>query len=111
MRPAQGGNNVESLANGGVSVCPAEKVLADQSRFDLSRGYIPVFLATALFAGGVSAAFEAGGWLETLQQERSAVLERLGKIEAKLDTFMGKAVFPQREKVSRHSNLPRSLAR
>jgi hypothetical protein len=79
-------------------MCPAEKVLASQSRFDLSRGYIPVFLATALFAGGVSAAFEAGGWLETLQQERSAVLERLGKIEVKLDNFMGKAGLQQRAK-------------
>ena len=62
--------------------------IANQSRFDLSRGYIPVLLAAALFAGGFGAAFRAGGWLETFQQGRSAVLARLDKIEFKLDNIM-----------------------
>jgi hypothetical protein len=89
MRLVRGGDSVESLANGGnVSFCPAEKTVTNQPRFDLSRGYIPVLLATALFAGGFSAAFRAGGWLETFKQERSAVLARLDKIEAKLDKFI-----------------------
>lgn len=80
---------MEPIANGGnVSLCLADKMISNQSRFDLSRGYIPVLLATALFAGGFGIAFRAGGWLETFKQERSAVLARLDKIEAKLDSIM-----------------------
>ena len=90
---------MESLVNGGsVTFCPAEKMTANQSRFDLSRGYIPVLLATALFAGGFGVAFRAGGWLETFKQERSAVLERLDKIEAKLDNFIDRAGLQQHAK-------------
>ena len=78
------------IANGDdVSLCPVDKLMANQSRFDLSRGYIPVLLATALFAGGFGIAFRAGGWLETFKEERSAVLARLDKIEAKLDNVIG----------------------
>jgi hypothetical protein len=81
---------VAPIPNGGdVSLCPVDKMMANQSRFDLSRGYIPVLLATALFAGGFGVAFRAGGWLETFKQERSAVLARLDKIEAKLDNIIG----------------------
>jgi hypothetical protein len=80
---------VEPIANGGdVSLCLAGKVISNQSRFDLSRGYIPVLLATAMLAVGFGIAFRAGGWLETFKQERSAVLARLDKIEAKLDSIM-----------------------
>jgi hypothetical protein len=90
---------VESLANGGgISFSPAEKAMPVQSRFDLSRGYIPVLVAAVLFAGGFGVAFRAGGWLETFKQERSAVLERLDKIEAKLDNFIGKAGLQQHVK-------------
>jgi hypothetical protein len=80
---------VEPIANGGDgSLCLAGKLSSNHSRFDLSRGYIPVLLATALFAGGFGIAFRAGGWLETFKQERSAVLARLDKIEVKLDNIM-----------------------
>ena len=83
---------MEPTANGGsLSFCPVDNVITGQSRFDLSRGYIPVLLATALFAGGFGLAFRAGGWLETFKQERSAVLARLDKIEAKLDNIINLA--------------------
>jgi hypothetical protein len=83
---------VEPIGNvRNVSICPAEKIITNQPRFDLSRGYIPVLLATTIFAGGFGVAFRAGSWLETFKQERSAVLERLDKIEAKLDSVIGKA--------------------
>jgi hypothetical protein len=99
MLLVQGGNNVDAILNGGnVSLCPADKIVANQQRFDLSRGYIPVLLATALFAGGVGVAFQAGGWLETFQQERSAVLGRLDKIETKLDNLIVRASLQQRAK-------------
>jgi copper oxidase (laccase) domain-containing protein len=89
MHPVEGGDSVDSIPNGGDSAfCPACGLIANQSRFDLSRGYIPVLLAAALFAGGLGAAFHAGGWLETFQQERSAVLARLDKIESKLDNLI-----------------------
>lgn len=71
-----------------VSLCLADKLGVDRSRLDLSRGYIPVLVAAALFAGGFGVAFSAGGWLETFKQERSAVLARLDKIEAKLDNIV-----------------------
>ncbi len=87
------------IPNGGnISLCPADKMIANQSRFDLSRGYIPVLLATALFAGGFGVAFRAGGWLETFKEERSAVLARLDKIEFKLDNVIGWAGSQQRAK-------------
>lgn len=80
---------MDPVPNGGnISLCPADKMIANQSRFDLSRGYIPVLLATALFAGGFGVAFRAGGWLETFKEERSAVLARLDKIESKLDNVI-----------------------
>jgi len=83
---------VAPVPNGGsAAFCPAGESIANQSRFDLSRGYIPVLLAAALFAGGFGAAFRVGGWLETFQQERSAVLSRLDKIEAKLDSLIVRA--------------------
>jgi len=88
---------VDPIPNGGnVSLCPADKMIASQSRFDLSRGYIPVLLATALFAGGFGIAFRVGGWLETFKQERSSVLNRLDRIEAKLDSVIAWAGSPQR---------------
>ncbi len=87
------------IPNGGnISLCPADKMIANQSRFDLSRGYIPVLLATALFAGGFGVAFRAGGWLETFKEERSAVLARLDKIEFKLDNVIGWAGSQHRAK-------------
>ncbi len=80
---------MDPVPNGGdVAFCPGGQSAPNQSRFDLSRGYIPVLLAAALFAAGLGAAFRAGGWLETFQQERSAVLARLDKIELKLDNLM-----------------------
>lgn len=82
---------------GNVSVCPAEKIIANQSRFDLTRGYIPVLLATALFAGGFGLAFRIGGWLETFKQERSSVLIRLDRIEAKLDSVIAQMVQAQQK--------------
>jgi hypothetical protein len=88
---------VEPIGNvGSVSICPAEKLVANQSRFDLTRGYIPVLLATSMFAGGIVISFRAGSWIETFKQERSAVLERLDKIEAKLDGVIGKISLHQR---------------
>ncbi len=88
---------MDPIPNGSnVSLCPADKMLANQSRFDLSRGYIPVLLATALFAGGFGIAFRAGGWLETFKQERSTVLNRLDRIEVKLDSVVAWAGSPQR---------------
>ena len=81
---------MDQIPNGGnVRLCPGGKMGANPSRFDLSRGYIPVLLATALLAGEFGVAFRAGGWLETFKQERSAVLARLDKIEAKLDNVIG----------------------
>lgn len=62
--------------------------MADQTRLDLSRGYIPVLLAIALFAGGFGVAFRVGGWMATFKEERSAVLTRLDTIEGKLDRIM-----------------------
>ncbi len=88
---------MDPISNGGnIALCPAGKTRANQSRFDLSRGYIPVLLATALLAGGFGIAFRAGGWLGTFEQERSAVLTRLDKIEAKLDSIIGWAGPQQR---------------
>jgi len=88
---------VDRIPNGStVSICPADKLIANQSRFDLSRGYIPVLLATALFAGGFGIAFRVGGWLETFKQERSTVLNRLDRIEAKLDSVAAWVGSPQR---------------
>ncbi len=88
---------MDPVPNGGdVAVCQAGESIAARSSFDLSRGYIPVLLAAALFAGGFGAAFRAGGWLETFQQERSAVLARLDKIEAKLDNLIVRASPQQR---------------
>ena len=88
---------MDGFPNGGdISLWPADKIMAHQPRFDLSRGYIPVLLATALLAGGFGIAFRAGGWLETFKQERSAVLARLDKIEAKLDNVIGWAGPQQR---------------
>jgi hypothetical protein len=90
---------VDQVPTGGdVGFCPAGPLIASQSRFDLSRGYIPVLLAAALFAGGLGAAFRAGGWLETFQQERSAVLARLDKIESKLDNLIVRAGLRQHAK-------------
>jgi len=89
MPHARGENDVDPIPNGGdVSICPADKIIANQSRFDLTRGYIPVLLATALFAGGFGFAFRIGGWLETFKQERSSVLIRLDRIEAKLESLI-----------------------
>jgi hypothetical protein len=84
-----GEDDVEAISNGGnASLCHAEKIITNQPRFDLTRGYIPVLLATALFAGGFGFAFRIGGWLETFKQERSSVLTRLDRIEAKLDSVI-----------------------
>lgn len=83
---------MDPMPNGSnVSLCPAEKMMADQTRLDLSRGYIPILLATALFAGGFGIAFRVGGWMETFKQERSAVLTRLDTIEGKLDRIIASA--------------------
>ncbi len=93
---------MDPIPNGSnVSICPADKMIANQSRFDLSRGYIPVLLATALFAGGFGLAFRVGGWLETFKQERSTVLNRLDRIEVKLDSVVAWAGSPQRAARSR----------
>lgn len=89
---------MDPIPNGGnVSICPAEKIIANQPRFDLTRGYIPVLLATALFAGGFGFAFRIGGWLETFKQERSSVLVRLDRIEAKLDSILALSVQAQQK--------------
>ncbi|MGB8737584.1 MAG: hypothetical protein WCD20_15955 [Rhodomicrobium sp.] len=93
---------MDPIPNGSnVSLCPADKMIANQSRFDLSRGYIPVLLATALFAGGFGLAVRGGGWLETFKQERSTVLSRLDRIEVKLDSVVAWVDGPQRSGRSR----------
>ena len=98
MPAARGEGDVDPISNGGnVSLCPAEKIIGRQPRFDLTRGYIPVLLATALFAGGFSFAFRIGGWLETFKQERSSVLTRLDRIEAKLDRVIALSVQAQQK--------------
>ena len=81
----------QPLQNGGnVLMCPAEKIMANQQpqRFDLSRGYLPVLLVAALLIAGLGVSFRVGGWLQTFEAERSAVLHRLDKIEAKLDSLL-----------------------
>lgn len=70
-----------------ASLCPDGNISSGQLHFDLSRGYIPVLVAAVLFSAGAGLAFRAGGWLEDFKQERSAVLARLDKIEAKLDAI------------------------
>jgi hypothetical protein len=73
-----------AMANGALLGAP-EMIRAPSYGFDITRGTIPLLLVIALMGIVATASWRVGAYVQADVTERTVILSRLDKIEAKID--------------------------